>query len=139
MRSIKFAAFCHFLVIMFGIISKLSLKMQRNDLILPVAVSLLHETITNLDALMIRPVPNGHLKWFMNMLEESGVDDEVQFQGNTLKGSLDGTSKRGGAHTASFQLSTRGNRVVSKWSEGEVWLDAQFRAEHPTLNMQYCQ
>ena len=42
MRRIRFAAFCHFLADIFAIISKLSLKMQRNDLILPVAVSLLH-------------------------------------------------------------------------------------------------
>lgn len=53
MRTIRFAAFCHFLADMFAIISKLSLKMQRNDLILPVAVSLLHETIANVDAKLI--------------------------------------------------------------------------------------
>ena len=51
MRSVSFTAFCHFLADMFGIISKLSLKMQRNDLILPVAVSLLHETVTNVQVL----------------------------------------------------------------------------------------
>lgn len=103
MRSVSFAAFCHFLADMFAIISKLSLKMQRNDLILPVAVALLHETIANVDALKLRPVPNGHLKRFMNMLEESGVPDEVQFQGHTLKGSLDGTPKRGTTQTDSFK------------------------------------
>ena len=37
MRSISFTAFCHFLADMFGIISKSSLKMPRNDLILPLA------------------------------------------------------------------------------------------------------
>ena len=62
MSSIPLAAFCHFLADMFGIISKLSLKMQRNDLILKVAVSLLHETVANLQALKSRPVPYGHLK-----------------------------------------------------------------------------
>lgn len=40
-RSNRFAAFCHFLADMFATISKLSPKMQRNDLILPVAI--LHE------------------------------------------------------------------------------------------------
>ena len=107
MRSVSFAAFCHFLADMFAIISKLSLKMQRNDLILPVAVALLHETIANVDALKLRPVPNGHLKRFMNMLEESGVPDEVQVQGHTLKGSLDGTPKRlrGTTQTDSFKSS----------------------------------
>lgn len=43
MRSVQFAAFCHFIADMFAIISRLSLKMQRNDLILPVAVSIIHE------------------------------------------------------------------------------------------------
>ena len=91
MRSISFAAFCHFLTDMFGIISKLSLKMQRNDLILPVAVSLLHQTVTNVQVLKGRPTPNGHLKRFMNILEESG--GEMQFQGITLKGTLNVTPK----------------------------------------------
>ena len=79
--------------------------MQRNDLILHVAVSLLHETIANVDALKLRPVPNGHLKQFMNMLEEPRVQDEMQFQGNTLKGSLHGTPKRGSTQTDNFKTS----------------------------------
>lgn len=106
MRTIQFAAFCHFLADMFDIIGKLSLKMQRNDLILPIAVSLLCETVTNVESLKTRPVPNGHLKRFMDMLEESGVDNELQFQGNTLKGCLDGTPKRGGVRTGNFQSIT---------------------------------
>jgi len=36
---------------MFKIIAKLSLKMKRNDLILPMAVSHLHETVANIEAL----------------------------------------------------------------------------------------
>lgn len=101
MRSIQFSAFCHFLADMFEIIAKLSLKMQRNDLILP--VSLICETVANVEALKTRPVPNGHLKRFLNMLQESGVEDEVQFQGITLKGSLNGKPQRGGVRTGSFQ------------------------------------
>lgn len=100
-----FRGICHFLANMFGIISKSSLKMQRNDLILPVAVSLLHETVTNIQVLKSRPAPNGHLKRYMNIFEESQVDNEMQFQGNMLKGSLDGTPKRGGAHPDSLQSS----------------------------------
>ena len=88
---------------MFEIIAKLSLKMQRNDLILPVAVSLLHETVANIEALKIHPVPNGHLARFMNMLQHSGVKDELRFQGITLRGSLDGKPKRGDVRTGSFQ------------------------------------
>ena len=103
MRSNQFSAFCHFLADMFEIIAKLSLKMQRNDLIRPVAVSLLHETVANIEALEIRPVPNGHLARFMNMLQHSGFKDELQFQGITLTGSLDGKPKRGDVRTGSFQ------------------------------------
>ena len=103
MRSIQFFAFCHLLADMFDIIAKLSLKMQRNDLILPVAVSLLHETVANIEALKIRLEPNGHLTRFMNMLQHSGVKDELRFQGITLRGSLDGKPKRGDVRTGSFQ------------------------------------
>ena len=103
MRSSQFSAFCHFLADMFEIIAKLSLKMQRNDLIRPVAVSLLHETVANIEALEICPVPNGHLARFMNMLQHSGFKDELQFQGITLTGSLDGKPKRGDVRTGSFQ------------------------------------
>jgi len=105
MTSIPFVAFCHFLADMFGIISKMSLKMQRNDLILPVAVSLLHETVTNLQVLKDRPVPNGHLKRFTDILEHSQFDGEMEFQGVTLKGSLDGTPRRGGARPDSLNSS----------------------------------
>ena len=103
MRSMKFAAFCHFLADMFAVIAKLSLKMQRNNLILPVAVSSIRETVANLESLKTCHVPNGHLKRFLNMVEESEVADEVEFQGHTLRASLDGTPRRGGIHTSSFQ------------------------------------
>ena len=59
--------------------------------------------MANIEALKIRPVPNGHLAWFMNMLQHSGVKDELQFQGIKLTGSLDGKPKRGDVRTGSFQ------------------------------------
>ena len=91
MRSVKFAAFSHFLADMFAIVAKLSLKMQKNDLILPVAVSSIRETVANVESLKIFNVTNGHLQRFLNMVEESEVADEVEFQRHTLCGSLDGT------------------------------------------------
>ena len=39
------------------------------------------------------------------MLEESGVHNEVQFQGHTLQRSLDGTLKRGNTQTDSLKSS----------------------------------
>ena len=87
MRSVEFAAFCHFL----ADIAKLSLKMQRNDLILPVPVPSFCETVANVESLKTFSVANVHLQKFLNMVEESKVADEVEFQGHTLHGSLDGT------------------------------------------------
>lgn len=99
MKSVQFAAFCHFLADMFEIISKLSLRMQQNDLILPVAVSVIHETVSRVELLKTRPVPNGHLKHFLFMIENSNV----QFQGHMLEGSVDGATKRGVARTNNFE------------------------------------
>ena len=113
MKSVQFAAFCHFLADMFEIISKLSLRMQRNDLILPVAVSLIRETVSRVESLKtrpipnghlkhflfmmensnVRPIPNGHLKHFLFMMENSNVKNQVQFQGHMLQGSVDGAKK----------------------------------------------
>ena len=55
MKTVQFAAFCHLLAEMFAIISKHSLNMQRNDLILSVAVSQICETITSIDSLKSHP------------------------------------------------------------------------------------
>ena len=38
-RAVQFAALCHFLVDMFSILGRLSLKMQSNYLILPITLS----------------------------------------------------------------------------------------------------
>lgn len=91
MREIKFAVFCHFVADLFGVISKLRLKMQRNDLILPVAVSLLQETVASVESLKSSNISGGHLERFLQMLQESPDVDEMLFQEITLKGSLEGT------------------------------------------------
>lgn len=75
MRSVEFASFCHFL----ADIAKLSLKMHRNDLILPVPVSSIRETVANVESLKTFSVANGHVQKFLNMVEESKVADEVEF------------------------------------------------------------
>lgn len=79
--------------------------MQRNDLILPVAVSLIRETVASVELLKTQALQSGHQQRFLDMLEKSPVEDKVDFQGITLEGSLDGTPKRGSAHTgtSSFQ------------------------------------
>ena len=65
--------------------------MQRNGLILPTCVSLLKETITQVESLKGRPVPDGHLAKFLKNVESSST-----FQGIALNGSLEGKVKHGG-------------------------------------------
>lgn len=80
-KSVHFAAFCHFLADLFGILSRLSLQMQRND-ILPTVVSLLKETVLRTECLTSRPLPDGHLAKFLQ-----DHKDDQPFQGITLQGS----------------------------------------------------
>ena len=61
MKDVHFATFCHFLADLFPILSRLSLQMQRNDIILPTVVSLLKESLVRIESLLSRPVPDGHL------------------------------------------------------------------------------
>ena len=65
--------------------------MQHNGLILPTCVSLLKETITQVESLKGRPVPDGHLAKFLKNVESSST-----FQGIALNGSLEGKVKHGG-------------------------------------------
>ena len=98
MKDVHFAAFCHFLADLFAILSRLSLQMQRNDIILPTVVSLLNETMVRIECLTSRPVPDGHLTKFLQTVENG-----PSFQGVVLRGSLEGKSKRGGVMTGSLQ------------------------------------
>lgn len=75
MRDIQFAAFCHFLAHMLSILGKLSLKMQSDDLILPVAVSQLKETVASITCLKSRHVPNGYLEKFLKVSNKSNNKD----------------------------------------------------------------
>lgn len=113
MRSVEFAAFYHFLADMFAIIAKLSLKMKRKDLILPVAVSSIRETVANVESLKTFNVANGHLKRFPNMVEESKVADEVESRWNTAAG--------GCPHQQLPVVKRRSYRIVSDWSDRKVW------------------
>lgn len=100
MKDVHFTAFWHFLADSFSILSKLSLQMQRNDLILPVSVSLLKETMARVECIMSRPIPNGHLAAFLKHVEGGN-----NFQSIQLTGSIEGTatSKRGGGFPKSLQ------------------------------------
>ena len=97
MRDVQFAAFCHFLTDMFSILGKLSLKMQSDNLILPVAVSQLKETVAAITCLKSRHVPNGYLEKFLKVSSKSSNKDTKLFQGIKLEGSLEGKVKRIGS------------------------------------------
>ena len=79
MRNVQFAAFCHFLADMFSILEKLSLKMQSDDLILPVAVSQLKETVVSISCLKSRHAPNGYLETFLKVPNNLGKKDVKVF------------------------------------------------------------
>nr|XP_055071756.1 zinc finger protein 862-like isoform X1 [Misgurnus anguillicaudatus] len=64
MEDGSFLAFCHFLADLFSAISKYSLLLQRNDVILPQAVSSLRNLILNIEAMAVRPSPSGRLASF---------------------------------------------------------------------------
>ena len=95
MRDIQFVAFCHFLSDMFAILERLSLMMQRDDVILPSVVSQLAETVTSITCLKTRPAPNGYLEHFLK-------DDSKTYQGLSLTGSLEGKTGRAGNHSPSL-------------------------------------
>lgn len=83
MKDVHFAAFCHFLADLFAIFGRLSLQMQRNDIILPTVVSLLKETLVRIESLPSRQVPDGLLAQFLQATKHNQT-----FQGIVLRGSL---------------------------------------------------
>ena len=87
-RDVQFSAFCHFLADMFSILGKHSLKMQSDDLILPIAVFQLKERVTSITSLKSRHVPNGYLEKFLKVSNKSSNKGVKVFQGIELKGSL---------------------------------------------------
>ena len=70
--------------------------MQRDNIILPTAVSHLKETTTQVECLRNRPEPDGYLTKFM-------IKSTQTFQGIPLRGSLQEQTKRGKSISESFQ------------------------------------
>lgn len=73
MKKLDFVAFCHFIADMFQIISELSKSLhrslQKNDLILPMAITAVKRTMDQLENLLVRPKKNGHLSTFLTALQ----------------------------------------------------------------------
>ena len=78
MKKLDFVAFCHFIADMFQIISELSKSLQKNDLIMPMAISAVRRALDQVENLLVRPKKNGHLSTFLTALQaqmEILVDD----------------------------------------------------------------
>ncbi|XP_048054443.1 zinc finger protein 862-like isoform X2 [Megalobrama amblycephala] len=65
-----FVAFCHFLADLFSYISQFSLLLQRNDIILPQAVSGIENLLVTIEALAAQPKPGGKLSTFCAAMQE---------------------------------------------------------------------
>ena len=79
MKKVDFVAFCQFIADMFQIISELSKSLQKNDLILPMAITAVRRTVDQLENLLVRPKRNGHLSGFLTALQaqvEGQEDDD---------------------------------------------------------------
>lgn len=142
MKDIHFAAFCHFLADLFSILSRLSLQMQRNDIILPTAVSHLKETLLRVESIANRPVVDGYLDKFWK------VEGNHTFQGENLTGSIQGkVAKRGGSTSGSLQskmetavsLTMQGLRerfgVLLSSEESQASETSNYDSKHVVSNM----
>ena len=114
MKDVHFSAFCHFLSDLFAILSRLSLQMQWNNIILPTVVSHLKETKLRVECLASRPAPDGHLENFLKK-----VNKGQSFQGVVLRGTLEGKATCGGIMTGSLQseIDTAVNLCIKGLSE----------------------
>uniref|UniRef100_A0A3B1J4P0 TTF-type domain-containing protein n=1 Tax=Astyanax mexicanus TaxID=7994 RepID=A0A3B1J4P0_ASTMX len=83
MESLLFVGFCHFLHDLFGEISKLSLTLQKNSLILPQAVAAVNSCIVTVKGMKDRPLRNGKLQEFLQNASLDSVAQNVLQQDNT--------------------------------------------------------
>ena len=97
MKRVSFVCFFHFVADLFDVLTKLSVQFQRNALILPCAVSLLEETVSNITLLSKRPVLGGRLHTFMSILQ--ACKGPFMFQGIILSGDDSGLTPVEITHT----------------------------------------
>ena len=70
MKSLNFVSFCHFIADMFQVLSELSKTLQKNDLILPMAITAVKRTVEQVENLLVRPKYNGHLSRFLSVVQD---------------------------------------------------------------------
>ncbi|XP_049922954.1 uncharacterized protein LOC126404036 [Epinephelus moara] len=103
-----FVAFCHFLADLFDAISKFSLLLQRNDVILPQAVNGLENLLATVEAMEVRAKPGGKLAELKADLQGQKRRQEMddgethpvyKYQGVTIKGEAAGLAEDSTAST----------------------------------------
>ena len=70
MKSLNFVSFCHLIADMFQVLSELSKTLQKNDLILPMAITAMKRTVEQVENLLVRPKYNGHLSRFLSVVQD---------------------------------------------------------------------
>ncbi|XP_069819635.1 zinc finger protein 862-like [Dendropsophus ebraccatus] len=78
MENLMFVAFCHFLHDLFGEISKLSLTLQKNSLILPQAVAAIKTCIMTVNNFKEVPLRNGKLQEFYKKINVEEMQTGTQ-------------------------------------------------------------
>ena len=94
MKSIKFMVFCHFLTDIFEQLASLSLEFQRDDLILPSAITALNDCMATLELMKADPLPGGSLEDCYKCLEQQNVSLNAQTAANdeaSVAGDVDDT------------------------------------------------
>ncbi|KAL4008878.1 hypothetical protein ACER0C_002730 [Sarotherodon galilaeus] len=106
MEDATFVAFCHFITDVFSGISRFSLLLQRNDVILPQVVCSLEQLLVTTEVMVARPKPHGRLSEFLTdmRLQRRQQDKEgemavYKFQTITLKGEASNLAEDGVAAT----------------------------------------
>lgn len=70
MKILNFVSFCHFIADMFQVLSELRKTLQKNDLILPMAITAVKRTVEQVENLLVRPKYNGHLSRFLSVVQD---------------------------------------------------------------------
>ncbi|GAA6073180.1 zinc finger protein 862 isoform X1 [Tachysurus ichikawai] len=73
MEKLPFVVLCHFLHDLFGEISKLSLILQKNSVILPQAIAAIDSCVCTIKRMKDKPVRNGKLEEFLNYTNFNSV------------------------------------------------------------------
>ncbi|XP_056267915.1 zinc finger protein 862-like isoform X2 [Pseudoliparis swirei] len=112
MEDGAFVGFFHFLADLFEAISKFSLLLQRNDVILPQAVNGIQNLIATVEAMSVRCKPGGRLAELLADLQAQRRQQEsdgeahplYKYQGVTIKGEVSGLGADGLSMESTPQL-----------------------------------